>query len=188
LAALVVPALPVPVSTPATVNSTTRAGRAIVTPIRHHNRVSIARRHPHGTTWTIEGKGDLAHPTSATRCPQGRWLYAASSPGSQRAPYSSGGVSTAVDHVGVLQQDRTSVPATQQQRQLDVEPIAGDSASAPGLRAPITGMAARRTETEPAWYTPHATAAFGLEVARDRNPQRPRGLLEPSAGKPARGS
>jgi len=37
-------------------------------------------------------------------------------------------------------------------------------------------------ETEPAWYTPHATAACRLAVARDRNPQRPRGLLEPSAG------
>ncbi len=48
------------------------------------------------------------------------------------------------------------------------------------------GEAARRTETEPAWYTPHATAACGLDVARDRNPQRHQGLLEPCAGKPAR--
>ena len=49
------------------------------------------------------------------------------------------------------------------------------------------GRRARRTGTEPASYTPPATAGCWLASAGNQHePQRPRGLLEPSAGKPAR--
>ena len=63
---------------------------------------------------------------------------------------------------------------------------ASSNGPSPPTTSPITGEAARRTETEHAWYTPPVTAACRLADAGDRNPRRPRGLLEPSAGQLAR--